>query len=66
MVRVKRHERSAKARVELFLRGAVSLAILLAGLFVILSGGYDAAVRQWAYGALAMLLGYWLKRPDPQ
>ncbi len=65
-MRMKRHERSAKARTEIFLRGTVSLAILLAGLFVILSGGYDPAVRQWAYGALAMLLGYWLKRSDPQ
>jgi hypothetical protein len=39
----------------------VSLAFLLAGLFVILSKRYQPSERHWAYGAVGTIAGYWLK-----
>jgi hypothetical protein len=40
---------------------AVSAVILAAGLWVILSGRYDADAQQWAAGAIGTVVGYWLK-----
>ena len=35
--------------------------ILAAGLWVILSGRYDADAQRWASGAIGTVVGYWLK-----
>lgn len=40
----------------------VTVVVLLAALFVILSRGYGDAEQKWAYGAIGTLLGYWLKK----
>ncbi len=38
-----------------------SLVILIAGLYVILSGKYSAVGEGWAAGAIGTVLGYWLR-----
>jgi hypothetical protein len=40
---------------------AVSVVVLGAGLWVILSGRYDADPQRWASGAIGTVVGYWLK-----
>jgi hypothetical protein len=39
----------------------VSLVVLGAGLWVILSGRYAADAQHWASGAIGTVVGYWLK-----
>jgi hypothetical protein len=38
----------------------VSIIVLIAGLWVILSKRYVATDRHWAYGAVGTIIGYWL------
>jgi hypothetical protein len=38
----------------------VSLVILVAGLFVVLSGSYKQDTEKWAFGAIGLVIGYWL------
>jgi hypothetical protein len=38
----------------------VSLALLAASLWVILSGNYDAGTQKWAYGIAGSMIGYWV------
>ena len=38
----------------------VSIVVLIAALFVILSGKYADADKKWAYGAVGTIVGYWL------
>ena len=40
---------------------AVSVVMLAAGLWVILSGHYGADAMHWASGAIGTVVGYWLK-----
>jgi hypothetical protein len=40
---------------------AVSMAVLGAGLWVIVSGRYDGDAQRWASGAIGTVVGYWLK-----
>jgi hypothetical protein len=40
----------------------VSLALLAAALFVILSKRYDARDKHWAYTTIGMIAGFWLRR----
>lgn len=44
------------------LRAILSVAVLGASLWVILSGGYQDATEKWAFGAIGTVLGYWFKR----
>ena len=39
----------------------VSLALLAAALFVILSKRYDAKDKHWAYTTIGLIAGHWLK-----
>ena len=39
---------------------AISIVILGAGLWVILSGRYAADAQRWAAGAIGTVMGYWL------
>jgi hypothetical protein len=38
----------------------LSLIVLAAALYVILSKKYEDAAQKWAYGAIGMILGFWL------
>lgn len=40
---------------------AVSIVMLAAGLWVMLSGQYSADAMHWASGAIGTVVGYWLK-----
>jgi len=42
-------------------RLVVTVAVLGAGLFIILSGRYDASAEKFATGSIGTILGYWLK-----
>jgi hypothetical protein len=39
----------------------ITVPVLFAALFVILSRRYAASEKHWAYGAVGTLLGFWLK-----
>lgn len=53
------HGRSRAPR-KLFMQVVVSLAILGAGLFMILHGSYSADAQKWAAGLIGSVVGYWL------
>ena len=40
---------------------AISVIVLGAGLFVVLSKRYEAAEKNWAFGAIGTVVGFWLK-----
>jgi hypothetical protein len=40
----------------------VSLIVLSAALYVILSGKYPAKVENWAYATIGTVLGFWLRQ----
>ncbi len=40
---------------------AISLIVLIAALFIVISKAYEPADKHWAYGSLGTILGYWLK-----
>ena len=39
----------------------VSLLVLAAALWVIVKPGYDDGVKKWAFGAVGLIVGFWLK-----
>jgi len=39
----------------------VSLVILAASLYIIISKGYDEPSAKWAYGMAGLVAGYWLR-----
>jgi len=38
----------------------ISIVVLGAGLYVILSKKYSDEVQRWAFGAIGLVVGYWL------
>ena len=50
-----------EANVRLIMQIAVSVVMLGAGLWVMLSGHYGADAIHWAAGAMGTVVGYWLK-----
>lgn len=46
----------------------LSIVLMSASLYIILSKQYDASDKHWAYGTLGTLVGYWLRpnRASPQ
>lgn len=48
--------------ITLVFSAAVSLIVLSAALYVILSQRYTAKVEHWAYGIVGMVLGFWLRQ----
>ena len=48
-------------RVNLLIRAAISSIVLAVALFVVLRDGYPDATTKWAYGAIGLVLGYWLR-----
>ena len=45
----------------LLMRVSISLLVLIAALFIILSKQYDGDQQKWAFGTIGTVLGYWLK-----
>lgn len=46
----------------------VSLVVLVASLYVVLSGHYDEGVENWAFGTIGAVVGVWVKprnKPPP-
>jgi hypothetical protein len=39
----------------------ISVLVLSASLYVILSGGYKADGERWAFGSIGTIVGFWLK-----
>jgi hypothetical protein len=48
-------------RASLAIRTVVSLIVLSVGLWIITKDGYPDATIKWAYGAVGIILGYWLR-----
>lgn len=48
-------------RAKLLIRGGLSLIVLTCGLMVILTGVYSDSTEKWAFGAIGIVLGYWLR-----
>ena len=40
---------------------AVSLIVLAAALYVVLSDNYSEGTSKWAYGMVGAVFGYWIK-----
>ena len=49
------------ARFKLIMQGLVSVAVLSAALYVILSGSYPGSHDKWAFGIIGVVVGYWLR-----
>jgi hypothetical protein len=47
--------------IKLLIRAGVSGVILIAAGYVILSDAYPDATEKWAFGAIGIVLGYWLR-----
>jgi hypothetical protein len=43
------------------MQAAISIIVLLAALWVILSGKYQEAQTHWAFGAIGSIITFWLK-----
>lgn len=43
----------------------VSLVVLAAAIFIILTHGFDPNSKYWACGSVGMVIGYWLKSNRP-
>jgi hypothetical protein len=48
-------------RAKLFVPMIVSIAVLAAALYVILSKQYDDSYTKWAFGVIGVVIGYWLR-----
>jgi hypothetical protein len=53
---------AGKANVTLIMQVIISLALLAAGLFMVLSATSTPQAQHWGYGTLGSVLGFWLKR----
>lgn len=47
--------------VRVIMMVVISGCVLWAALHVILSQGYDESAEKWAYGAVGIIIGFWLK-----
>ena len=47
--------------VQNMMRPCISIVVLIASLFVILSKRYTSDVQKWAFGSFGTVLGFWLK-----
>jgi len=48
------------AVVRIVMQMLVSLLVLGAGLYIVLSGQFSADGQKWAYGVIGVVVGYWL------
>ena len=47
--------------ISLVMKILISIALLAATLFVILSKRYDSKDKHWAYTTIGLIVGFWLK-----
>jgi hypothetical protein len=52
---------SGPDNIRLTISVVISLIILLAALWVILSNRYPPKVEHWAYGIIGTIVGFWLR-----
>lgn len=45
----------------LLARIGVTFPVLIAALYIILSGVYPDSYAKWAFGAVGLVVGYWLR-----
>ena len=48
-------------RATFLVRLGISVVLLVAALFVVLSGSYDDSFNKWAFGIIGIVVGYWLR-----
>lgn len=48
-------------RARVWMQVAISLLALVAGLYMVMSGGYSPADVAWATGMIGVVVGYWLR-----
>jgi hypothetical protein len=53
----------SSAAVPLVMQVIISVVVLVAGLYVALSGKYQPAEKNWAFGIIGTIVGFWLKAP---
>jgi hypothetical protein len=44
------------------IQGGLTIILLVAGLYVILSKQYEPSDKHWAFGTIGTLVGYWFPR----
>ena len=54
-------QRNESDRIMLFIRIGVSVSVLAAALFVILSQRFTEDYSKWAFGMVGLVVGYWLR-----
>ena len=47
--------------IRLFICALISLVVVAVSLYVIVSAQYGDATRKWAFGALGLQVGYWMR-----
>jgi len=52
--------RAARADTRTIMQVVISVVVLAAALYVILSDAYEADTQKWAYGIVGTVVGYWL------
>ena len=55
------HLRTQMEFRNLLIRASLSLIILAAGFWAILSSNYETDVTNWAYAIIGTVVGYWLR-----
>jgi len=50
----------SKDNVKIWMQVILSIIVVAASLYVILSSNYDDGVEKWAFGAIGTVLGFWL------
>ena len=50
-----------EAQTKILVQIVVSLTVLTASLYVVLSGRYDETYAKWAFGMVGLIVGYWLR-----
>jgi hypothetical protein len=52
---------SLKIDLQEIMQVIISIALLVSGLYVVLSHGYGATEQHWAYGSMGTVVGFWLR-----
>lgn len=47
--------------MEPWMKAALSLAVVAVSFYIILNRPEDRKARDWAFGAVGLILGYWLR-----
>jgi hypothetical protein len=52
---------SPASKIDAAMQASLSAVLLVAGLYVILSKDYGTTEKQWAYGSVGAVVGFWLR-----